>query len=476
MSVTTQNKKYSENYNVWKTIRCCLDGSNAIKRENTYFLPNPDELNFDAKRYRDYLMRANFEGITAKTLYALVGNVFRKPIFTELPNDLEYLNSNADAKGNDLDSVCRQVFKEIISLGRVGVLVDFPYSEEDLTLAQVQSQEYKAKISVYIAENIVNWCTRIINSSEVLDLVVLKEYVTICSNESEFIKTDRERYRVLKLTDQNIYVQEIWDLIDENKNEFAITETITPKNAKGLPFRYIPFVFGGSYNNIPDVNKAPLEDLSNLDVSLYRNSADLEEMIYLMGQPTLVLTGLTQNWITDTLQNKATLGIRTPIFLPENSTAQILQVNPNPFLQEAMKEKRRTMISLGARIILDKNQPEAAEAIRLKQSGESSLLATAVMNTEDLMMTAIDFCSDFMIGEIEESKVDINKDFINLRLTPDEIRSLISLWQTGVISLPILRNRLRDGEIINEDLIDEDIDAEIDRFKETFTQETYIEE
>lgn len=473
MPVASANPEYINNVEVWEMIRDCVLGQHAVKCKSEKYLPNPDELTRDVKRYKKYIQRALFEGVTAKTLYGVVGNVFRKPIYSELPPEIDYIVANADGKGNGVENLSRRVYKDVISIGRVGLLVDFPYSDGPLTVAQIKTQNYKAKILYYAAENIINWCTRVINSVEMLDLVVLKECEYVCDDDI-FNRIKKIVYRVLLLDDNGIYRQQIWECGDDN--DYSIRVDIIPVDVTGQPFNFIPFTFVGSYDNTPEINKAPMEDLASVDIALYRNSADFEEMLYISGQPTFVFSGLTQNWIDSVMQSTIQVGSRKPVYLPENSNASLLQIQPSNIIREAMQDKRKAMVALGARIILDKNQPEAAEAIRLKQTGEGSIMTTAVLNTENAISKCLEWCTLFMGGTPELIKFDINKDFINLALTPDEIRALVMLWQSNVISLPLLRSRLREGEIINDDVTDDEIDEQLQSFGRDSINEATIQE
>ena len=67
--------------------------------------------------------------------------------------------------------------------------------------------------------------------------------------------------------------------------------TVTPLDAKGMPFNEILFQFVGAENNSPDIDFPPLYDLAELNIGHYRNSADYEETSFIAGQPTPVVSG-----------------------------------------------------------------------------------------------------------------------------------------------------------------------------------------
>ncbi|MBL1368232.1 DUF4055 domain-containing protein, partial [Acinetobacter baumannii] len=106
----------------------------------------------------------------------------------------------------------------------------------------------------------------------------------------------------------------------------------------------IPFMFVGSHNNDPEIDNPPMYDLAELNIAHYRNSADYEEAVYMMGQPTYWFSGLTKEWIKEVLGGKIQLGSVGGVLLPANSSAGLLQPTPNTMAKEAMDQKENQMV------------------------------------------------------------------------------------------------------------------------------------
>lgn len=60
--------------------------------------------------------------------------------------------------------------------------------------------------------------------------------------------------------------------------------------ADALVSSHIPFSFFGAQNNDASVDKSPLEDLADVNILHYGNSATVEESGFISSQPTLFIT------------------------------------------------------------------------------------------------------------------------------------------------------------------------------------------
>jgi len=120
------------------------------------------------------------------------------------------------------------------------------------------------------------------------------------------------------------------------------------------------------------------------------------------------------------------------------------------------------MALLGARIVeSQKKAAESGEALRLRQGGESSLLAT-IANT--IEAGVVNVLKDFAIWKSESGDISysINKDFIDVKMSPQELTSLIGGWQSSAIPTDVLVYNLRKGEVIQDGLTDDQVIDMID--------------
>ena len=83
----------------------------------------------------------------------------------------------------------------------------------------------------------------------------------------------------------------------------------------------IPLAFVGATNNDPGPDTPPLLDLANLNIHHYQAGADFYESAFLMGQPMLAISGVTEEWVAK--QGAIIFGSRSALALPQGGTAQL---------------------------------------------------------------------------------------------------------------------------------------------------------
>jgi hypothetical protein len=357
MPVDSTHKQYQDSVAKWQLVRDCVAGADTVRGQAETYLPHPDRTAQDAaQRYADYITRAQYVNVLGRTRNAMVGMAFRKPPVMELPAQLEYLIENASGDGLSLEQLAKNTVSDLLETGRYGLLADYPIAEEGQSAAQTQS--ITASIKAYKPESIINWSATVINGQSVLSQVVLRE--TIETSTDGFESVESYQYRVLKLVD-NIYTIELW-------KDGDVIGTAEPRQANGSRFNFIPFIIAGAVSNDPSVDNAALYDIAELNIGHYRNSADYEESVFLVGQPQPVIAGLSQSWL-DSAGGSYKYGSRQAWTLPEGGNASLLQVQPNSMAMEAMNHKELQMISIGARLIQPSGQAETAEAARIKHAG-----------------------------------------------------------------------------------------------------------
>ena len=453
MPVSDQHPEYTKFLPQWQTVNDCVEGSATIKKQGTKYLPMPnpeDKSSENRARFDAYLKRANFVNFTGHTKAAMSGMVFRKAIKSELPTAIDYLETDADGGGLTLEQMVREVLGETLETGRYGLLVDYPESEEGATQAQTQGKQ--ASIKTYPASSVINWRTVVIDGVKKLSLVVLLEPMEIL-NEDGFGSQVKQYYRALWLI-EGVYMQELYD---EN---MLLVKAYVPRTSDGSAWTEIPFIFVGAENNDETVDEAPLYDLAEVNIAHYRNSADYEESSFMVGQPTLFISGLTETWANKYMKNGIALGSRGGILGNEGSSANLLQADPNQMPAKGMEAKEEQMVKIGARIIMDNTGTETAEAARIRFAGQNSLLGAIVGNIESALKKCFEWAGLFM-GSTEEAMIEINKEFYDKSLDPQLVMALIQLTDLQVMAKTDLRGTVRRAGWIDASRTDEDIDAEI---------------
>ncbi len=493
MPVNTQHPDYKRMLPIWERCRDVCSGQDAIHAGGDKYLPRlkdqqPDE-------YLKYVKRTPFYNATWRTIAGLVGMVFRKPPRIDAPE--EFLGTPADDKGNagkpgvfdDVDGMgmplqlfMQKVTEEALKQNRVGVLVDYPQAPDGITEADARKLNLRPTMQMYDTFSIINWKTERINNEIVFTMVVLKEVFWV--KKDEFESTPEDRWRVLDLTmgvdDKKQptglqYRQRLFKVQASDTKAGGTTDStvnvqsfvqdgpdIIPKmNAK--PMTYIPFKIIQTDDSSFEVDEPGLIDLVNMNISHYQTSASLEHGSHFTALPTLVLTG----WKKENPNDKVYLGSEAALITSnENAKATFCEFTGNGLgsLEKNLDRKEKMMAVLGARMLEPQIRGvESAEVASIHRVGEQSVLSSASMSISLGMTKVVKWFVEWGSGDPAKCKVEMNRDFYPVPMTPQMLMALISGWQQGVPGLSDqgLFAQLKAGEIVAEDVTLEDEQARI---------------
>lgn len=468
MTVESQHPDYKKHVETWERVRAACEGQRAIKAGKEKFLPKPnadiDGLDPTVRtgndiRYRQYIERAVYTNFCGRTLSGLKGAAFRKEPGVEIPTGLEYLLDNATGDGNGLIQLAKDSLSEVLAVGRLGYLVDYPTVDEGLSAEQTRGLE--ARILPYTAESVINWKIAAMDGQVKLVLLVLKESYN--TSDDEFDHKLDTQYRVLRLRD-GVYTQQVYRQAGTDAQGKRILESdgeVIPRNSAGGPFNFIPFCFVGSINNDFLVDPAPMESLAEVNIAHYRNSADLEENSFIHGQLTLgVTSSLSADQWKDANPAGIVVGARTGHFLGENGGFHSVQAEASSLTQQIMRDKEAQLVMLGAQLITDKNSNETAKAAQLKHASEHSVLGDICGNISDAICKCIEWCGEFM-GVVGECEFEINRQFFDEGADPQMVMAAIQLYDREAIALSDLMDYGRKAGIVSEDRTNEDIEDDL---------------
>ena len=442
----------------YELIRDALTGEVAVKQKGARYLPPPQSIEDKEgqDRYTSYITRAVFYNVSKRTLQGLLGQLFsRQPLIT-VPAYLANTVANMNGLGVNATQQCKNTSSEVIAYGRAGLLSDFPTlpNGQEATAADLQSGRVAATITFYKADQIINWRYNRDYTGKKLMFVILEEDREIIK-EGEFTSSFAKQYRVCRLDASGYYVQELY-----YDNKSSPVKTSAPIDYNGDRFDSIPFEFIGSEDNDPDIDDPPMYSIASLNIAHYRNSADFEDSLFYVGQPTVAITGLSQAWVDQNLTGKLRLGSRNAIPLPSGGDLKIVQADPNNLSKEGMDQKERQMVALGAKLVENKQVQRTATEASQDETAESSILQTAADNTSVAYAQAFATAGRFYA---EESAIDfkINTAFEIATLDYNARAETIKEWQMGAISFPEMRQVLRRCGIATLD--DDEAKAQIDK-------------
>ena len=450
MPVSQTHAEYNKNVDKWKLTRNAATGL-SFEEARKYI---PRRTHEEQDQYYHRVEKAIYTNYTGRTREGLKGAIFRLPPRIELPPDMEFMLDNADGAGQSLTQVAKLAADEVMETGRFGLLADYPMVDENLTVEQVRRMGLQPHIATYTAESIINWHVHVMNGRRQLGMLVLKENSPV--HYDEFTWDYVDRYRVLRLNEDQQYTQQLYD-----ENGDAITEEITIRGASGQPFDYIPFHFIGSRDNLPDIDEPILYDIARVNIGHFRNSADQENNLSVHGGGTLVVsTDMSPEAFQSANPGGITVGENAGLILSEGGKAELLQLGSASAIGTEMAHKEQMMVQIGAKIITKTGQRTAEEA-RIQATSENSMLDTMVGNINEAFTAVIYDCRAFISPTDAEIVFSLNDDFWQDSIAPQEIMAMIQGNDAGVMPKIDIVRRLMDAGWIQSEGTAEDILAEI---------------
>lgn len=434
MPVSTQHEQYETNSDVWSRCRDCFNGGDAVKEAGSKYLPVLEGQT--SAEYDAYRGRALFYNATARTVNGLLGAVFRQAPAVQAPEVLAELLNDVTLTGMPFEIFAKAVLREVLTVGRHGVLVDMP---------QEGSEQKRPYFVGYAAEQIVNWRTTRVNGDEVLSLVVLHEMAEEDDPSDPFVIKKIEQYRVLELEaigGGSRFKTSIWRKVAGSEDKWEVHEELLPQRI-GEALDYIPFCFIGPNDITTEVDRSPIVDLADVNLSHYRSSADLEHGRHFTALPTPWISGFPEDTVLRIGSSTAWVS-NNP-----DAKAGMLEFTGHGLkaLETALEEKEKKMAAIGARLLEDqKNSAEAARTVSLRQAGEQSLLKSIAITTGLGLTQCLQWAAEWIRVNGEVS-VRLNTDYYEMMIEPANLEALMHLWQGGGISHETLYANLKRGEI-----------------------------
>lgn len=449
-------------YNEWKLIRDCIEGEKAVKGETVRYLPKFEGM--EGGDYDAYLSGATFYNFTGRTVKAMIGSIFRRrPVVQGLPESLKIDLTRITRVANSFNVFTKFTAREILSMGRFGVLVDYPAGT---------GTQLKPYIASYTAENILDWNTALDPDSGkyVLTRVVLREFeLDKASNGAAVYYT---RYRELRLRPdadgKMTYVQIYYSAEKAHADlrpEDAQGEVIILRRGEPLP--YIPFRIFGAMMSETTVEVPPLLDIAQLNVSHYRSYAHLEHGRFYTGFPIYCVMGDNDE------NNEYLIGPQKVWKLPLGADARLLEMNGQglKFLENACETKEAQAASLGGRMIgvTTRSVSESDNQVKVKERNEVALLLDVATSMDEGFTTVLRWWA-WMSGasktDADKTTVEFNKDFVLDQSGAREFRAIHGMYMDGVVPIDVVYDYLRKNEVIPDWMSIEEFKKLLDKMEQ----------
>lgn len=448
MSVNTQHKDYQANLSTWKLMR------DVISSNVTSYVPKLEGQSTD--EFKAYVNRPAFFNATSRTLEALLGLIFSKPAEVTDSTELNKIYENITLDDDTLEDFSKSIAKEVLTVGRCGVLVDLPsIDRSQFSASQIEAMNLRAYARLYTTENIINWRYETVNGINFLSLVVLQETYEYI-NGDEFSVETGTRWRVLDLVEgryrQRIYTQ-------NKDSSFSFDAEYYPV-ANGKPITYIPFTFFGVNELKGKIEQPPLLDMAKVNISHFKNDVDLEHGAHFTALPTPCISGYSG-------QQNEVIKIGSSSFLTfdnPQAKAYYMEFSGDGLgtIQDIIALKEKRMAVLGARLLLDeKKTAEATETVAMRSSGERAVLINIALTLSSGLKKVLS-----IIAEWENIKQEIvynlNTDYNLSTMDAQLLAQIIAGVQGGTIPPQVLYHNMKNGELIPDEMDYEMFQANIE--------------
>lgn len=417
-------------------IRHALDGQDAMKANAATYLRRPEGLSSDD--WLQYLKGASFFPVADTTLKTLLGIAFRKDPKFAVPPRLEPMVRAASFDGRSLEVLSTDILREVLSVGRCLALLDFP-----ITGARVTDPPH---ISFFKAEAILDWTSGLVNGVRRLT------YLRLHEDNSDLEDTGYEQHLVLSL-EPHLAVRRYHVAIGRDGdvvNQELVEEDRIP-TIRGRPLEYIPAVIFGPYNLEPDVEKPPMLDLVDVNITHWELSANYHHALWLSAMPTPVITGTLNED-----QKPRAIGPATLWMLPPDAKAYFMAApsDAHESLRKALADAEARMNALGATMILSGvRRNEAAETASLRMANDTATLLSSINTLEAGVRTLLTWAADWV--QPGEVLVEFNRDLVSATIQPQMVTALLAAVNAGAMSRQSFIEALRKGEVVDRPVDDE---------------------
>lgn len=452
MPVDHPRSDYSHIKPKWQRLRDCFNGRDAIVKAGAAYCP--DLPGVDANGNIAYRQRGNFYNAVVRTVQGLNGMIFQEAPEVEMQESLKPMLDDITLTNVPFETFAQETGKEVFLTGRYGVLVDMPQPmTADKAIAPgavaAPAADMRPYCVAYKAEEIINWRTQRRGGDEILTMVVLCEKAELGYSPADpFTCVVVDQYRVVMLNEEGKCITQIWRKNAAGDKFEKTQEGDVPLMRRGEALTFVPFVFLGALQSGPDLEHPPLIDLADVNLGHWRNSVDHEYGLHLVALPTPWRAGAKG----DNSSGTVAIGPSVVWDLDVQGSAGMLEFSGEGLkaITEAMDEKKKQMATLGARLLEDAPKTaETASAVRMRHTGETASLKSVAQSLEmglsQVLQIAVWWQTTDATPSDAEVNVELNKEYLDVRATPQEIQVALTALQAGEISFETWYELLASG-------------------------------
>ncbi|MGG5964878.1 DUF4055 domain-containing protein [Salmonella enterica] len=421
-NINYKHPAYSEFLPEWQLVGDCVDGERAVKKQREKYLPHPGDdgqnNEQDRKRYSAYLKRAPFINATGRTLTGLIGIAFNKPVKIQLSGKLTVIESDSDGEGQPLTQLIRDALSQNLQRGRAGILADYTSGG-----TQTVATAGRPVIRLFTAKQIINW--RVTNNKT--SLVVL-HYQEPVDDPDEFELIMQDFWLELRLIN-GFAMSRKWRESDEG---IQANEWVELKDAGGKRLEELPWAWIGAVNNDHTPDAPPLADIAYINIKHYQAEADIAEIAHTVGQPTIAVSEVSQQW-ADKYLKSVKVGVRNGLVLPVGGKISMVQAEDRNLPLTVAERREKQMAMLGAKLVERNTSARTATQASDEAQTDNSVLSLCAGNVEQAVNRALAFAVAF--AGSGDGQIELNKRYELSQLDSASLTAMMAMVQSGQMRL-----------------------------------------
>ena len=431
----------------WTACRDLLEGGTRRLREKcTEYLPPFFEE--DSESYRARVNNTILSNFSYRTLVGYKGMLLRKPPVVKILESLRTLLQDVTLSGVPIEMFISEVAEEVLAVGRVGILTNYPDAPEGISQADAAAMNLRPSLHIYKAEAVDGWAHRRIDNRYLLSMVKIKE--TRSTNTDEFTVENTDVYRVLDLiampdkdgVSRTVYRVRIMRANKDTKVDETLEEYIPIMNGK--PLDHIPFDFIGPDDTESDVDSPPFVDLVDVNYCHFVQLSAYLFGCFFSGIPQPYISGLELK-----AGDKLRIGGAAWVFPNPSTKVGMLETGAGGYiaLQALLKRLEDTMAIIGSRLLETRHagETESAATSELHFSGEHSVLAGIGQSISVGVTRRLKDFVEWTGNDPSDTSVTLTKHFFDTPLSPQARDSIVKAWQSGLMSDIAAFDALKNG-------------------------------
>lgn len=447
----------------WPLLHDLLGGTKAMREAGQQWLPQePAETSeaYDVRLKRSFLFNAYRD-----TIARLSNCPFAQPItVTSCPKELEYLISDTDGTGRDLNTLGNECLRDMLIYGLTHLLVDFsnipqnadpenPVSKEEERAAGART----TMVRICPVE-LIGW-RRFDNSNDRLSEIRIK----YCRNEPKGTYLDEEVSYVKHITTTN------WTLYVENKaSEKPGANGDAPKyvakDQGSMSLGILPLATGYAGQTGFLTADPPLMDLAWINLCHWQSSSDQRNILRFSRFATLFMKGITKTESDTPLALGPTQLVRS---VSEHADMKYVEHTGKAIEAGAkdLLELESQMDALGKQPVVKGGSVKTATEVANNASKTLTELQSWVRNLERLIKDAFALAAKWHRIELPaDFDVQIFDEFDVSVFGETDLDWILKAWMANLISQKTaLQEAVRRGRLSENLDLDDELEATADK-------------